>query len=91
MLRIVGSTLSSSGGFKVGGGEARPKKGPLWWRYHTQSTVISTFDQAQGTATERYVPETTAWLTSQKKKMQKGVHDTQLWKHWSWEDKSGNT
>jgi len=33
-------------GWRLGGPEARLKKGPLWWRHHTQPTVISTFDQA---------------------------------------------
>jgi len=50
-----------SGGFKVGGPVPRLKRGALWRRHHTQPTVISTFDQALDTATERYVPETTAW------------------------------
>jgi len=40
--------------------------------------VISTFDQAKDTATEGYIPESTALLTEHKEKMQKGVHDTQL-------------
>ena len=79
----------SSGGFKVGGAEARPQ-GALWWRHHTQPTVIKTFCQAYDTATEGYVPETTLRLTWQKEKMQRGVHDTQLWKHERWEDKAGN-
>jgi len=59
-------------GLRLGGPEARLKRGPIWWRHHTQPTVTSTFDQVWGTATEGYVPETTAWLTSQKEKMQKG-------------------
>jgi len=29
---------------KVGGPEARLKREPLWWRHHTQSTLISIFD-----------------------------------------------
>ena len=37
---------TSSGGFRCGGPEARLKRGALWWRHHTQPTVISTFDQA---------------------------------------------
>jgi len=33
-----------SGGFRVGGTEARQKRGDLWCRYHTQPIVIITFD-----------------------------------------------
>ena len=55
-------------GLRLGGPEARLKWGHLCWRHHTQSTVISTFHQALDTATEAYVPETTAWLTKQNSK-----------------------
>ena len=81
-----------NGGFRVGGDRGKTKKGALWWRHHTQPNVVSTFDQAYDTATQGYVPKTTAWLTYQEK-MQKDVHDTQLWKHWKlgrrgWQHKS---
>ena len=31
-------------GLGLGGGEARQKRGALWWRHHSQPTVIITFD-----------------------------------------------
>jgi len=40
-VKVIGS-----GGFKAGAARGKTKKGTLWWRHHTQPTVISTFDQA---------------------------------------------
>jgi len=42
---------------RLGEPEAKLKRGALWWRHHTRPTVISTFDQAQDTATVGHVPD----------------------------------
>jgi len=54
-----------SGGLRVGEDRGKAEKGAIWWRHHTQPTVIRPLDQAlEGDmrATQGYVPETTAWL-----------------------------
>ena len=51
-----------SGGLRVGGGEARLKRGSLWWRHHIQSSLIRSFDQVKEVnvrVTRGYVPDTT--------------------------------
>ena len=35
-----------SDGFSVGGARGKTKNDALWWRHHTQPTVINTIDQA---------------------------------------------
>jgi len=46
-MSVQSINANGSGGFKVGGPEARRKKGgPYDDVIHTQPTVISTFDQA---------------------------------------------
>jgi len=56
------------------GDRGKAEKGALGWRHHSQPSIIRRFDQAQEgdmLATQRYVPETTTWLTLQK--MNKGI------------------
>jgi len=36
-----------SGGHKVGGAQCKDEEGNLWWRHHTQSTVIRPFHQVK--------------------------------------------
>jgi len=94
--RLCGSRLSwpklaNSGVFKVGGLEARLKRGPLLWRHHTQPTVIGTLIKSKiRPPKDTLLRQWHDWHSRRRKcKRAFMIHNFEITE--SWEDKAGNT
>jgi len=81
----------ASGGFRVGGPEAKLKRGAFWWRYHTQPTVIITFDMPKIRPPKYMFLRLRHNWNSRRRKYKRVFMMHNFENTENWEDKAGNT
>ena len=82
-------SLLCSGEFRVGGAEARLKRG-LWWRHHTQPTVVITFDLPKIRPPKNTLLRQWHDWHSKRRKCKRVFMIHNFENTESWEDKAGN-
>ena len=78
-------------GLGLGGPEARLKRGALWWRHHTQTTVIITFDLPKIRPPKGMFLRLRHNWNSRRRKCKRVFMIHNLENTESWENKAGNT